>query len=172
MSAPPGTWLKLQNLRPYPRPRNLGHHWVATPSHLSLLPARSELYYINSCSCAGQDLVNFEAGQVGKSLISPRSLGDASGSWSSSVSHWKPQTGHRAMFVEGNVAELMMMQEPSQRWFLTLLIAPFLNLNAASLPFLNYTSTHIQRHTYRRGLILPLQLINYQHIISAHLSLL
>lgn len=68
--------------------------------------------------------------------------------------------GPCVMFVEGNVAELMMMQEPSQRWFLTLLIAPFLSLNAASLPFLNYISTHIQRHTYRR-LILPLKLINY-----------
>lgn len=69
-------------------------------------------------------------------------------------------SGPCAVFVEGNVAELMMMQETSQRCFLALLIAPFLNLNAASLPFLNYISTHIQRHTYHR-LILPLKLINY-----------
>lgn len=30
-------------------------------------------------------------------------------------SRWKLPTGPCAMFVEGNVAELMMMQEPSQR---------------------------------------------------------
>lgn len=60
-------------------------------------------------------LVNLEAGQIGKSLISPRSLGGTAGSWSSSVSCWELQAGLREMFTEGNVAELMVMQEPSQR---------------------------------------------------------
>lgn len=73
------------------------------------------LYNINSSSCSGQVLVKLGSGQVGKSLISPRSPSNPAGSWPSSVSPRRLQTVPCALFAKGNVAELMMMQEPSER---------------------------------------------------------
>lgn len=134
------------------------HHLLTPLPPLLFLPTHPGVSYIDSYR-VGQDLVNFEAGQIGKLLISPGSPQGCAGHWPCS-GRVEAASGPCAVSVEGNVAEIMMMQEASLRCFLTPLIAPFLNLTAASLPFLNYISTHIQRHTHHR-LILSLKLINY-----------
>lgn len=100
--------------------RNLGFSWIANCFPILFVccccfQSPPGLYNIKSCSCSGQDLVKLGSGQVGKSLISPRSPNNPAGSWPSSVSRRRLQMGPCALFAEGNVAELMMMQEPSQR---------------------------------------------------------
>lgn len=83
------TWelLKMLHLRPHStsmETETLATLGSESPSHFFFLLILPGVECINSYSWSGQDLVNLEAGQVGKSLISPRSLRDASGSCSPS----------------------------------------------------------------------------------------